>query len=250
MSVNWAVISFIKAYHWCSLGCGALCFSHRCLQLWGVCRDFRTSVAVGGIFQTSEAQGRVLEVLRSHRSSWRPGWLKVLGITACLSKPCPTVARASLSAWELSTAGSRPIVEHSWISLAQRYKLVAQREVYLNIFFPLDWHKEGVCSLPSSPRSALCMCKSCPWPQTICLHFIINAELNLRQIPKDDFLNRCCRSLVSYLSNKFQSASRCFCHCNQRSMLFSSSNYKARATQGKFILFKSVSVSPNSLLCH
>lgn len=179
-----------------------------------------------------------------------PGRLKVLAITAHLSKPHPTLTRASRHAQELSTSGIRPVVEHSWVWLARRYKLVARTEVYLNNFFPLDWLKEGVCSPPPSPRRALCMCKSCPWPQMICLHFIINAELDLRQIPKGDFLNRCCRSLVSYLSNKFQSASRCFCHCNQRRMLFSSSNYKARATQGKFILFKSVLVSPNSLLCH
>lgn len=159
-------------------------------------------------------------------------------------------ARASRGGRDLSTAGIRPMVERSWISLARRYKLVARMEVYLNILFPLDWCKEGACSPPPSPRRALSMCKSCPWPPMICLHFIINAELDWRQIPKDDFLNRCCRSLVSYLSNKFQSASRCFCHCNQRRMLFGSSNYKARATQGKFILFKSVLVSPNSLLCH
>lgn len=156
----------------------------------------------------------------------------------------------SLSTQELSATGIRPITERIWISLARGCCLVVWVEVYLNIFFLLDWCKEGVCSPPPSPHRALCMCKSCPWPQMICLHFIINAELDLRQIPKDDFLNRCCRSLVSYLSNKFQSASRCFCHCNQRRMLFSSSNYKARATQGKFILFKSVLVSPNSLPCH
>lgn len=111
-----------------------------------------------------------------------------------------------------------------------------------------SWLMQGAHS--QSPCRDSLMCKSRPWPQMICLHFIINAELDSRQIAKDDFLNRCCRSLVSYLSNKFQSASRCFCHCNQRRMLFGSSNYKARATQGKFILFKSVLVSPNSLLCH
>lgn len=117
--------------------------------------------------------------------------------------------------------------------------------------FLSPWLVQGRRLQPApSPHRALCMCKSCPWPQMICLHFIIDAGLDLRQIRKDNFLNRCCRSLVSYLSNKFQSTSRCFCHCNQRRLLFSSSNYKARATQGKFILFKSVLVSPNSLLCH
>lgn len=125
MSVNWAVVSFIKAYCWCSLGCGALCSSHRCLQLCGVCRDLGTSVVVGGTFQRSDAQGWGSELLRSHCSSWRPGWPEGLSITSSLSKPHPIMAHASLSAQELSTTGIRPTVECSWISQARRYKLVA-----------------------------------------------------------------------------------------------------------------------------
>lgn len=147
----------MKSFFWFSLEYGDLCMLSRCFQLQRGWCDLHTSVAIAGTFQMSEAHGWVSEVLWSHCSSWCPGWLKVLVISLHLSKSHPTMAHACLSSQELSTTGIRPIAECRWISLAWRYKLVARMESYLNIFFPLDWHKEGACSLPP-PRTMPCVC--------------------------------------------------------------------------------------------
>lgn len=84
---------------------------------------------------------------------------------------------------------------------------------------------------------------------SIIFHFTTNVEPNWRHTEKNKFLHSCRGSLVGYWSNNTWSTDNCFCHCNWRCTPHSR-NYKCREMEGKSILFKSVLVSANTLLCH
>lgn len=127
VSLNQAVISFMKAFCCCSLECGVLCLLSRCFQLQRGWSDLHTSVAIAGTFQMSKAHGWVLEVLWSYCCSWCPGGWK--SWPSLPSSPSPIPPRLMPSwAQELSTTAIRPMAECRWISLMWCHKLVAQIE--------------------------------------------------------------------------------------------------------------------------